>query len=66
MTSIYWPGTKIVKSKGNAFCWRDKVESEILSQKSFKQSEISKRNSAGTGTNPKKQFTIYSRAKASK
>lgn len=66
MTSIYWPGTKIVKSKGNAFCWRDRVESQILKDKSFKQSETSKKNSAGTGTDPKKQFTIYSRAKAIK
>lgn len=36
---IYWPGSRIVKSKGNAFDWRGKVS--VLSDK---RSEIAQRN----------------------
>ena len=31
---IYWPGTKIVKSKGNAFDWRSRV-STVSDKKSL-------------------------------
>lgn len=61
----YWPGTNIPKSKGNAFDWRSSV-SQITNNKSFKNSQASTILMAGTGTDPKKQFTIYSRAQAKK
>jgi len=64
MTDIYWPGTKIIKSQGNAFDWRH-YGSTIMQDKKFIQSEIAKKNSAGTGADPKKQFTIYSKARPS-
>ena len=59
----YWPGTNIPKSKGNAFDWRRNV-SQITNTKSFKNSQASTIHMAGTGTDPKKQFTIYSKAGA--
>jgi hypothetical protein len=62
MSDIYWPGTSIVKSHGNAFDWRN-YGSTILRDKRFQQSETAKKNSAGTGTDTRKQFTIYSRAR---
>lgn len=58
---IYWPGTKIIKSQGNAFDWRS-YSSKITSTTEWKQSQISSQRMAGTGTDKKKQFTIYSRA----
>ena len=64
MTEIYWPNTKIIKSQGNAFDWRN-YGSAILQDKKFVQSEIAKKNSAGTGTDARKQFTIYSKARPS-
>ena len=65
--SIYWPGTKIVKSQGNAFTlWKTGEPSRITSSKEWKMSQASTKQMAGSGTDPKKQFTIYSRAKASK
>jgi hypothetical protein len=62
MTSIYWPGTKIVKSRGNAFDWQSDPRSEIVNNQSFVASARAKRNSRGSGTDPRKQFTIYSKA----
>lgn len=62
MTSIYWPGTNIVKSRGNAFDWQTDPRSAIVSDRKFVISEIAKRNTRGTGSDPRKQFTIYSRA----
>ena len=64
MNDIYWPGTKIIKSQGNAFDWRN-YGSTILQDKKFLFSEIAKKNSAGTGTDARKQFTIYSKARPS-
>ena len=61
----YWPGTKIIKSKGNAFDWRS-TTSAITTTKSFKISQNSTIKNAGSGSDPKKQFTIYSKARASK
>jgi hypothetical protein len=64
MIRIYWPGTKIVKSRGNAFDWQSEPSSQIANNKSFVASARAKRNSSGNGTDPRKQFTIYSKAQA--
>lgn len=37
--SPYWPGTNIVKSQSNAFCWKGK-ESQILKQAEHKNMNI--------------------------
>ena len=58
----YWPGTKIVKSQGNAFTnWKDSRPS-VVNNKSLKQSLVGQKNAAHSKKN---QFTIYSRAKPS-
>lgn len=57
----YWPGTNIPKSKGNAFDWRS-ATSNFTNTKEFKMSQASTIQMAGKGTEPKRQFTIYSRA----
>lgn len=62
---IYWPGTKIPKSQGNAFDWRSSA-SKIASDKEFLASQHSSLISAGNGADSRKVFTIYSKAKASK
>lgn len=62
---IYWPGTKIVKSKNNVFNWRD-TTSKITSSTFWKQSAASSSRMAGTGGDINKQFTIYSKAVPSK
>lgn len=59
----YWPGTKIVKSKGNAFDWRGK-ESYVASDRSVRLSDVSKRKVADTSH--KRSFTIYSKARREK
>lgn len=61
----YWPGTKIVKSTNNAFNWRT-TTSKIAATKQWRQSERATQTMAGTGGDPLKQFTIYSKAKPSK
>ena len=61
----YWPGTNIVKSYGNAFDWR-KERSKITNTSEFRISQHSMIVNAGNGTNKKRQFTIYSQAKAAK
>ena len=62
----YWPGTKIPKSEGNAFTlWKNGKGSAITNSKEWRMSEASTKQMAGTGTDKRKQFTIYSRAKAS-
>lgn len=58
----YWPDTKIVKSYGNAFNWRQEP-SEILSSHDWKSSESARRKAV---TKPAKQFTVYSKARPSK
>jgi len=58
----YWPGTKIVKSTNNAFNWRADP-SEVTSSKEFKASVAAKRN---THMQKCRQFTVYSKAQASK
>lgn len=62
----YWPGTKIIKSQNNAFTLWKQGTSTITSSKEWRMSQASTKQMAGKGTDPKKQFTIYSRAKASK
>jgi hypothetical protein len=58
----YWPGTEIVKSTRNAFNWRAEP-SEVTSTKEFKASVAAKRNAH---MQKARQFTVYSKAKASK
>lgn len=58
----YWPGTKIVKSTRNAFDWQAKP-SEVTSDREFKASVAAKRN---THMQKSRQFTVYSKAQASK
>ncbi len=62
--SIYWPGTNIIKSQGNAFDWQ-RSASRVTSSKEWKMSQASTLQTAGSGTDKRKQFTIYSKAKAS-
>ena len=62
----YWPGTNIVKSQGNAFTSWKYGGSSITTSKEWRMSQASTQQLAGTGTDPRKQFTIYSKAKASK
>jgi hypothetical protein len=59
----YWPGTKIVKSFGNAFTSWQNTQSVVTSSKEWKASEASKRQ---MNTQQNKPFTIYSKAQASK
>ena len=61
----FWPGTNIRKSRGNAFDWRDGI-SVIANDKEIKMSNNSKMQMAGAGSDPKKAFTIYSKARALK
>jgi hypothetical protein len=58
----YWPGTKIVKSTRNAFNWQQEP-SEILSSHDWKSAESARRQ---TIIKPGRQFTVYSKARASK
>lgn len=53
----YWPGTGIVKSRGNAFDWRNQ-ESRLAKDLAFKP--------AVPPTQQGRSFTIYSRAQKSK
>lgn len=63
----YWPGTKIPKSTNNAFTsWKTGERSAITSSREWRLSEIATKNMAGTGTDKRKAFTIYSKAMASK
>lgn len=62
----YWPGTNIPKSSGNAFTSWKHGGSSITTSKEWRMSQASTQQLAGTGTDPRKQFTIYSKAKASK
>jgi hypothetical protein len=57
--SIYWPGTNIIKSRGNAFNWRQEP-SAVLSSHDWKSSESARRQSV---LNPGRSFTVYSKAK---
>lgn len=62
----YWPGTNIPKSTNNAFTsWKTGDRSQITTSREWRMSEISTKQMAGTGTDKRKQFTIYSRARQS-
>ena len=58
----YWPGTKIIKSQGNAFNWRNRG-SVVLNDPVIKASNHSKKKSMPVTPEPKQSFTIYSKAK---
>ena len=59
----YWPGTKIVKSMNNVFTSWKTTTSEITNAKEWKISEAAKR---GAQMQKSRQFTVYSKAQASK
>ena len=62
---IYWPGTKIPKSQGNAFTsWKTKGNS-VFTEKNSVAKQI-KTNGMAVDENAlkiKKSFTIYAKAK---
>ncbi len=58
--NIYWPGTKIVKSQGNAFTSWKEAPSLVTTSRDWKASEASKRQMTMQTNRP---FTIYSKAK---
>lgn len=58
----YWPGTKIVKSQGNAFDWRGRT-SIVTQDKNLKATNNAKAQAAGVSVESKKSFTIYSKAR---
>ena len=62
----YWPGTNIVKSQNNAFTDWKNTKSKITQTKEWKNSQASQIAMAGRGSDPSKQFTIYSKAYHSK
>ena len=63
----YWPGTNIVKSQNNAFTsWKDGVRSKITDNKEWRNSQASTVQMAGKGSDPRKQFTVYSKARQMK
>ncbi len=59
----YWPGTTIVKSMNNVFTSWKTVKSEITNSPDWKASTAAKRN---TQMQKSRQFTVYSKAQASK
>jgi len=65
--NIYWPGTNIVKSRGNAFDWRSSRDSSVLQDKEWKQSATGTRNAVRYGDVTKStSFTVYSKARPAK
>ena len=60
----YWPGTNIVKSKNNAFDWRNQTSRVI--DRDLMNSQQATLTNTGNGAHKSRAFTIYSRAKASK
>ena len=61
--NIHWPGTKIVKSHGNAFDWRAKSNSTVTQDKDWKQSATGTLNAVRHGDVTKStSFTVYSKA----
>lgn len=64
---IHWPGTKIVKSQGNAFDWRRGHKSAVTQDKEWKQSATGTRNAVRYGDVTKStSFIVYSKAVRSK
>lgn len=65
--NTYWPGTKIVKSHGNAFDWCRGHKSAVTQDKEWKQSVTGTRNAVRYGDVTKStSFTVYSKAVRSK
>ena len=62
----YWPGTNIVKSTNNAFTDWKHGRSKITSSAEWRMSQASTKQMAGSGGDPKKQFTVYSKARQMK
>ena len=63
---IFWPGTNIPKSQNNAFTlWKTGERSKITNTREWRNSQASTMQMAGTGSDKKKQFTIYSKARQS-
>ena len=62
----YWPGTNIRKSTNNAFTEWKQGRSRITTSAEWRMSQASQIHNAGAGADPKKQFTIYSKAQAAK
>jgi hypothetical protein len=60
---IYWPGTKIVKSRGNAFDWRNLKGSAVLGDRELKLSEIAKKNAGNNDLAKSRKFVVHGRAK---
>jgi len=64
----YWPGTKIVKSRGNAFDWRGR-QSQLTQDRDLMATNSAHKQkfgtSAATSPEPHRAFTIYSRARKS-
>lgn len=56
----YWPGTKIIKSQGNAFDWQG-GESKIAKQHDFMSSNNARKYMLGKTDS--KYFSTYSKAK---
>lgn len=49
------------------FHWAEQSKgSEIFGTREFKMAETARQNMKGKGNDPKRQFTIYSKARASK
>jgi hypothetical protein len=59
----YWPGTKIPKSRGNAFDWHGQ---ESLVMRNTELTNINNSRKATTRSYDSKPFTIYSKAVRSK
>lgn len=58
---LYWPGTKIIKTRHNAFNWQGKP-SVITNSAEFKMSSASKKQMAGAASDGRtKSITIAKR-----
>lgn len=62
----YWPGTKILKSRGNAFDWKNGEHSKLARDPQIRASNNARLQMAGAASDPKRTFTIYSKARQSK
>jgi hypothetical protein len=61
----YWPGTKIVKSKNNAFNWQSE-KTALTDNKKWKQSIVGAFNASFNKSLKKSSVNVYSKAKSSK
>lgn len=61
----YWPGTNIPKSRGNAFDWHGNT-SRLLEDPIIRASNSSKLQKTAASSDPKRTFTIYSKARREK